>query len=65
MAHYKCSICKQDIVLVPSAEQRAKKYGETAEYYRSLFVSHVSCQLDHRKRSVLELMKRISSNGHA
>ena len=33
----KCSICKQEIELVPSAAARAKKFGGTASHYTRLF----------------------------
>lgn len=44
--HNKCIYCKQDIVLVPSAAQRAKncRQGLTAKDYRNMFTSHSDCQ---------------------
>lgn len=53
-----CSICKKPVILVPSAEERAKKYGETPAYYRSLFPNHTACVLSERKEQTSELMKR-------
>ena len=48
-----CTICSKPIVLVPSAEERAKGdvTGKSAAYYRSLFTAHARCQID--KRNVI------------
>lgn len=45
--HKKCEYCKQDIVLVPSAAERAKNctQGLTAKDYKNLFTSHNDCQV--------------------
>ena len=42
----KCTYCNKEIVLVPSAEERAKKCtsGHSASYYRKLFTAHSECQ---------------------
>lgn len=40
----KCVYCQKPIVLVPSAEERAKKYGGKPEDYTALFTAHASCQ---------------------
>ncbi len=42
----KCVYCSQEIVLVPSAQERAKKChnGYSAKYYTSLFTSHSECR---------------------
>lgn len=55
----KCTICKKEIILVPSAAERAKKYGKTAAFYTSLFTEHAQCTIDKRERETLELMRRI------
>jgi len=57
----KCIICGKPIVLVPSAEERAKKCGGTAQHYRSLFTSHDDCFLAKRAKETRELMLRIST----
>jgi hypothetical protein len=44
----KCTYCKKPIVLVPSAKERAKKYGGKPEDYVRLFTIHASCQLIQR-----------------
>ncbi len=48
MSEHICTHCKKPIVLVPSANKRAKKYGESPEYYRRLFTMHSDCQLELR-----------------
>ena len=40
-----CKKCNTPIVLSPSASDRAKKYGETAEYYTKRFTVCSECQI--------------------
>jgi hypothetical protein len=55
----KCTHCHKEIVLVPSAAERAKKYGDhPASYYTALFPMHADCQLELRAQSVTELIRR-------
>jgi len=59
----KCTICGKPIVLpiilVPSAEERAKKGFGTAQYYRSLFKTHWECALKKRASETSALIKRV------
>lgn len=57
----KCKHCHKEVVLVPSAAERAKKdaTGKTAEYYTSLFEYHAECTLKLREESTKELMQRM------
>ena len=43
-----CTICGKKIVLVPSASERAKKFGGTPSHYESLFTTHAACALEDR-----------------
>lgn len=54
-----CTYCGEPIILVPSAEERAKKdcTGKSARYYRNLFTIHTQCQIDKRSDEALKLMK--------
>lgn len=54
-----CTICGKLIVLVPSAEERARKFGGKASDYTKLFTSHASCSIKQREEGTLELMRRI------
>lgn len=55
----KCTICGQEVILVPSATERARKYGDhPASYYTLLFPTHSHCQLAKTKARVSELMQR-------
>jgi hypothetical protein len=54
----KCSICGKEIELVPSARERAKKYGGTPGFYTKLFPDHAKCLLKKREADTLELMRR-------
>ena len=55
----KCTICKKEVILKPTATERARKYGETPDYYTKLFPTHVKCQLAKDKESVSKLMAHI------
>ena len=57
----KCSHCNTEVVLVPSASERARKYGETAAFYTKLFPIHSQCQLDIRAEVTRKLMATINS----
>lgn len=44
----KCSHCGKEVVLVPSAVERAKKFGGLPSDYVKLFPMHAKCQLEKR-----------------
>lgn len=46
----KCTFCKTTIVLVPSANERAAKYGGKASDYTKLFTSHNKCMVATRDK---------------
>ena len=54
-----CIYCKKKIVLVPSAAQRAKRFGGTPQQYVRLFTSHPECALKERERQTSELIERL------
>lgn len=54
----KCIHCGHEIVLVPSAAERARKYGGTPAYYTGLFISHSHCEVEARNKSVREAIER-------
>jgi hypothetical protein len=54
----KCSICNKPITLIPSATERAKKYGGNVADYARLFTTHTECQLARNKASLSDLIKR-------
>jgi hypothetical protein len=53
----KCTICKEKVVLVPSAEYRAKKYGGKPSDYTKLFPRHIKCELEENKKRVSKLIE--------
>jgi hypothetical protein len=57
-----CTICGKRIVLVPSATERARKYGGTPQSYTALFTEHGECVVAKRERETVELMRRISKS---
>ena len=54
----RCSICGKEIVLSPSAKERADKYGGTPAFYTRLFTTHSDCELNKRREDTLKLMRR-------
>lgn len=54
----KCTICGKPIVLVPSAQERARRYGGTPQFYTSLFTTHSDCAITKRAADTAELMRR-------
>lgn len=53
-----CTICGKPIVLIPSAAERAKKFGGKASDYTKLFTAHAQCTIDKRNRETSELIAR-------
>jgi hypothetical protein len=56
-----CTICNKPIVLSPSAEERARKFGGSAADYRALFTSHADCFIAKRSAESVALMREIGS----
>ena len=54
-----CTICNTPVILSPSADERARKYGETAQYYRDLFPNHSKCIIAKRNAETSDLIKRL------
>lgn len=54
----KCSICNKEIILTPSASERAKKYGGKPSDYTALFTEHSSCLIEKRQKETVELIRR-------
>ena len=55
----KCTLCKKEIVLVPSAAERANRYGGNASDYTKLFTTHSECSIKKNKEDVSALIKRM------
>lgn len=53
-----CTICGKPIILVPSAKERAEKFGGKPSDYTKLFTTHNECAIEKRNRETLELMRR-------
>lgn len=58
----KCTICNKEIILSPSAEERAKKYGGKASDYTKLFTTHATCAVNKRSNVNIELMRKINND---
>lgn len=55
-----CNICGKPVVLVPSARERAEKYGGSPDDYTKLFTSHADCFIEKRRKDTAELMRRLN-----
>jgi hypothetical protein len=53
-----CTICNKPIILIPSATERARKYGGKPSGYTRLFTTHTDCQLAKNKADLSDLIKR-------
>lgn len=58
-----CTICGEPIVLVPSANERAKKFGGLSSDYTALFTEHAKCAIKKRTEDTLELVRRQQKGG--
>lgn len=56
----KCNLCGKEVVLVPSAKERAAKHGGQASDYTKLFPQHAACILTKRAADTSQLIKRMS-----
>jgi hypothetical protein len=54
----KCSECGKAIHLVPSAQERARRFGGVPSDYSYLFGTHTACLLQKRDRETRELIAR-------
>lgn len=61
----KCRICKEEIVLIPSAAARAKNYGETPSFYTDLFKTHSHCAVQERSQQSIKLMTSSAKSSEA
>jgi hypothetical protein len=52
-----CTLCRKPIELVPSAAERAKKFGGKPSDYVKLFTEHAVCVLLKRAHEVSQLVK--------
>ena len=58
----KCRICNTEIVLVPSAAERARNLGGKPSDYTKLFTMHDKCALAERAKSTSKLQPNITRN---
>ena len=55
----KCTICRREVKLIPSALQRAARHGGRPSDYVALFTTHTECFLRKREQDTLVLMRRL------
>jgi hypothetical protein len=56
-----CTYCGKPVTLVPSAAERAQKYGGKPSDYTRLFPNHSACSVAARERDAIELMRRLNT----
>lgn len=56
-----CSICGKRIVLVPSAAERARRFGGRPQDYTRLFTAHAACTVAAREDGARALMVRTAN----
>jgi hypothetical protein len=54
-----CVHCNKPIELVPSAAERARKWGGKASDYTNIFIEHTECLMRKNSEEVSELMREI------
>ncbi len=54
-----CKICGKPIVLIPSANERAKKFGGSPSDYINMFDTHADCLIAKRSNESVELMRKL------
>ncbi|MEG0063059.1 MAG: hypothetical protein RR740_00500 [Pseudomonas sp.] len=55
-----CTLCNKPIILVPSAAERAKRYGGRPSDYTKLFTTHAKCEVAKREADTLALMRKLA-----
>jgi hypothetical protein len=53
-----CTICQKEIVLRPSAAERARKYGGKPSDYIDIFTAHGDCLVEKSRLDTIELMNK-------
>lgn len=53
-----CTICKEPIILSPSATHRAKVGGGKASDYEKIFTTHSECLIEKRKNDMSEFLRK-------
>lgn len=57
-----CIYCNKPIILVPSAEERAKLYGGKPSDYTKQFTYHADCFTKNHQNQTSELIERINAS---
>jgi len=57
-----CKFCGKPIVLVPSAQERAKSTGLPASNFTKMFQWHSECLVEYRNREASAFIKRLKES---
>lgn len=58
----RCTLCNKPITLIPSATERAKKFGGSPSDYIKLFTTHSECALRKRSEDTSALMRKLKES---
>lgn len=53
-----CKYCNKPVVLMPSAAERARRYGGVPADYTALFPNHSACEVAARSAQAVETMRK-------
>lgn len=53
-----CTICGHPIVLMPSAAERARRYGAKPSDFTRLFTTHSQCAIQKRTQQAIDNIRR-------
>lgn len=57
-----CRHCHKPVILQPSAQARAERFGGAPRDYTLLFPNHADCVVKARSQASIELMRRLNSD---
>jgi hypothetical protein len=58
-----CTICNEPIILVPSAAERARKFGGRPQDYANAFDQHGTCTVRKRSEEARKNARRYAETG--
>jgi hypothetical protein len=56
-----CKYCNKPVILTPSANERARRYGGVPADYTALFPNHSECEVAARSAQAVETMRKAAA----
>lgn len=57
-----CRHCQKPVILQPSAQARAERFGGRASEYILLFPNHADCVVKAREQEAIDLLRSLNSD---